>query len=53
MKPCETQHNDTILSRSRMCCMTLGIVGLSIMGLVTAGCSDIRRAIGTEKSAPH
>ena len=52
MKPCETQRGDIIISRSRMHRITLGIVSLSIVGVVTAGCSDIRRAIGTEKSAP-
>ena len=52
MKPCETQRGDTILSAGRLRRMTLGIVGLSILGVVTAGCSDFRRAIGTEKSAP-
>ena len=52
MKPCETQRGDIIISRSRMHRITLGIVSLSIVGVVAAGCSDIRRAIGTEKSAP-
>ena len=52
MKPCETKRGDTVIPRNRMRRMTLGIVSLSIMVMVTTGCSDVRRAIGTEKSAP-
>ena len=52
MKPCETKRGDSVISRNSMRRMTLGIVSLSIMVMVTTGCSDVRRAIWTEKSAP-
>ena len=52
MKPCETQRGDTIISGPGLRRLALSLVSLSVLGVMTAGCSDIRRAIGEEKSAP-
>ena len=62
MKLCETQRTETQyaethmpgrgLRRPMLQRLTLSLISLSFVGVMATGCSDIRRAIGSEKSAP-